>query len=619
MTLDLKESRNFVGNFQTMTRLLTKSMKIVLLPMFILTMGSCGRNSETWKAMDKAESLMETMPDSALFLLENIPSSSIKGKEMAARYALLKSMALDKNYIDTTNFKVLQPALDYYLKHGTPNERLRTYYYQGRIYQNRGDDDSAMCSFINACDLKQKATDTLVLAHTLVAQGTLYYKQYSISEFIHNNMEAARLYEVVNKDLFAIMSYTNALDGYMMKNDKSMADSLLAICEPMVRQCPDGEAFLFPSLLSYTIRFRSPHEIKAFLDKYQNKQLAKDEIMNFAQGYTKIGEYDKAMDLLSSISPDSLTFDSLKYTVVKADILEKLGKYKQTLDLYKDYITISERYQRNLLSDDLLFANQKHKIEMENVKQIQGRDRIILGTLCGILAFALLAGWLYYRGRLDKARRKLTEKENEKLRLEQDILRKDKEMTELERDKKTLEAENLDKDKKRLEAERRQRELETDNLRLEVSQLTSERDDLEELLREQSGLAAPVQHVAKERLDMLNSLLAKEITHNEHYAETYHKWVETIHNDKKKFMDSNRLALTASHPKFIEYLEQHNLSIDEINYVCLYAIGLRGKEVGEYMQLKRHYIISHEIRQKLGLDEHETNLGLYIRRLLKEL
>lgn len=510
-----------------------KPIYVILLLTLSMTMGSCGSNSETWKAMDKAESLMETMPDSALFLLESIPSSTINGKEMAARYALLKSMALDKNYIDTTNFKVLQPALDYYLKHGTPNERLRAYYYQGRIYQNRGDDDSAMCSFINACDLKQKATDTLVLAHTLVAQGAVYHKQYNINDFIQNNLEAAKLYGAINKKLFEIKSYTKAINGYVIKNNKPMVDSLPSICVPLAKQCPAGDEFIFPSKLSYTIRFRSPHEIKAFLDKYQDKQLTKDEIMNFAQGYTKIGEYDKAMDILSSISPDSLTFDSLKYIVVKADILEKLGKYKQTLDLYKDYIAISERYQSDLLSDDLLFANQKHKIEMEKVKQIQGRDRIISGALCGILAFALLAGWLYYRYRLNKAQRKLTEKENEKLRLEQDILRKDKEMTELERDKKTLEAENLDKDKKRLEAERRQRELEMDNLRLEVSRLTNERDGLEKLLKEQSGLATPVQHVVKEKLDMLNSLLAKEITRNEHYAETYRKWVETIHNDKK--------------------------------------------------------------------------------------
>ena len=159
--------------------------------------------------------------------------------------------------------------------------------------------------------------------------------------------------------------------------------------------------------------------------------------------------------------------------------------------------------------------------------------------------------------------------------------------------------------------------METVNLRLEISQLESERDHLKELQQEQSELSKPIQKVIKDRLDILNGLLAKEITRNDSYAKSYNNWIETIRNDKKKFMDSTRLAFTASHPKFMEYLKQHGLSTEEINYLCLYAIGLRGKEVGEYIQIKRHYIISHEIRKKLGIDKHETNIGLYIRRLMK--
>lgn len=164
-----------------------------------------------------------------------------------------------------------------------------------------------------------------------------------------------------------------------------------------------------------------------------------------------------------------------------------------------------------------------------------------------------------------------------------------------------------------------QHELENANLKLEIAQLEGERDDLRELQKKQSELAKPILNVIKNRLDMLNGLLAKEITKNNSYAKPYNKWVEALHNDKKKFMDSTRIAFAASHPKFIDYLEQHGLSTNEINYLCLYAIGLRGKEVGEYTQMKRHYIISHEIRKKLGIDEHETNIGPYIRKLMKEL
>ena len=80
-----------------------------------------------------------------------------------------------------------------------------------------------------------------------------------------------------------------------------------------------------------------------------------------------------------------------------------------------------------------------------------------------------------------------------------------------------------------------------------------------------------------------------------------------------------RLAFKASHPMFIKYLEEHGLTEYEINYLCLYAIGLKGKDVGSYIQLRRHYNISSEIRSKLGIDEHETNIGIYIRKLLKRL
>ena len=552
-------------------------IKFMLLSMVVLTTGSCDRYRTVREKLNVAENLMNAHPDSALAILDNIPSAGINDREVAARYALLKSIALDKNCIDTTTFDVLQPAIDYYVKNGTPDEQFRTYYYQGRIYQNQGDDDSAMQSFMNACDLRKQVTDSLLLSHTLVAQGTLYLKQYKINDFVHYNMEAAKLYKTIGKDILAIKSYTNALDGYVMQNNKPAADSLMSICVPMVKKNPEGEAFLFPSLLSYTVNFCSSDEIKEVLTEYQNMELTTDETMIFAEGYSKIGEYDKAMALISNINPAENTWDSLKYASIKIDILERQGKYKQAFTLYRDYSASLEHYQKELLSHDLLFSDKKHQLEMKNLIEIQDRDRIIGGTLCGIFALVILVGWLYYRGYRSKTKRILAEKENKNLRLEQE------------------------------------------NLRLEIDQLENERDNLKELQKEQSELAKPIKDVIKSRLDLLNGLLAKEITNNDRYAEPYNKWIDTVRNDKKKFMDSTRLAFAASHPKFMEYLEQHELSADEINYLCLYAIGLRGKEVGEYTQMKRHYIVSHEIRKKLGIDEHETNIGPYIRKLLRAL
>lgn len=138
-------------------------------------------------------------------------------------------------------------------------------------------------------------------------------------------------------------------------------------------------------------------------------------------------------------------------------------------------------------------------------------------------------------------------------------------------------------------------------------------------MEKQKDLAKPIEDAIKVRIEMLNGLLASRIADNASYAEPYGTWKDQIIQDKDEFMNTTRLAFKASHPKFIEYLEQHGLTEYEINYICLYAIGLRGKEVGEYIQLKRHYHISSDVRKKLDIDEHQTNIGIYVRKLMKQL
>ena len=106
------------------------------------------------------------------------------------------------------------------------------------------------------------------------------------------------------------------------------------------------------------------------------------------------------------------------------------------------------------------------------------------------------------------------------------------------------------------------------------------------------------------------------ISENRQYGKPYENWINSVFEDKQRVMNNNRLSFKASHPQFIQYFEDLNLTEKEINYVCLYAIGLKGKEVGAYMQLKSHVNMSSAIRKKLGIDKYETNIGIYVRNLL---
>ena len=553
-------------------------MRLIAALVLAICLFSCTSHSKHWETLAQVESYIEDRPDSALSVLERIDASELSGREEMARYALLYSMALDKNYIDTTTFDVLQPAIDYYIEHGTPDEQLRTYYYQGRIYQNQGDDDSAMQCFMRGKEYCQKASDTLTMANLLVAQASIQYSIYKYDEFISNNLEAAILYKAIGRYDYEIYSLANALDGSLLNNDKALADSIMSIAQERVNEKPEFASVIIPYSLSYALKFGNMDEVRSILYYYESVKSIDDlDRLDIAEAYYKMGDAPNAIRVLASIPITSKTRSSLKYMAIMPSVLELNGDLAGALQAYRDFSTTIDSIHMNIFSHDLLFSKERHEMEKANMIGIQKRDKVIWISVCVTFVLLIIISCIYYRYRLEKAKTLLDTQEKQRLQLEQE------------------------------------------NLRLKIVQLENESETLKEVLEKHNDLAKPIEDAIKVRIEMLNGLLASRITENDSYAEPYDSWKEKIVQDKDEFMNTTRLAFMASHPRFIEYLEQHGLTESEVNYVCLYAIGLRGKEVGEYMQLKRHYHISTDIRKKLGIDEHQTNIGIYIRKLMKQL
>ena len=551
---------------------------IIFLSIILQMAVCCNRHSEADSRMDKAESLMVSKPDSALMILDSITPEMLSGKKVKARYALLKSMALDKNYIDTTTFDVLQPAIDYFLKNGSADEKLRTYYYQGRIYQNRQNPDSAMQSFMRGREYGAQATDTLTLANLLVAQGTILYTTYKFDDFIKVNMDAAKLYNGIGKIDYEILSLVNALDGSIVTCNKHLADSIMSITRKKAGHDSELNAIINPYVLTYTAKFGNEGDIKKILNRYKSTDEFDDETkVSIALAYCKIGDLDNARRFLEVITVSSSTRRSLEYLAAKSDILEQSGNLAGALETYRDFYTTLSSIHQNIFSHDLLFAKERHEMEKSNLLKIQKRDRIIWISISVAFLLLLVTCYIYYRYRLGKAKNQVDDLEKKRLKLEQE------------------------------------------NLRLKIKQLEDESSSLKEILEKRDDLAKPIEDAIKIRIEMLNGLLATQISKNNSYSKPYNEWSDRLTRDKDEFMNTTRLAFKATHPKVIDFLEEHGLTESEINYMCLYAIGLRGKEVGEYMQLKRHYHISSDIRKKLGIDEHQTNIGIYIRNLMKKL
>lgn len=240
------------------------------LATIIFANAGCDRHSGVSEKLDLAESLMDSRPDSALSILNAVNVETLSGKKDKARYALIKSMALDKNYIDTTSFDVLKPAIDYFLRKGkgTADEKLRTCYYQGRIYQNRENNDSAMQSFMRGREFYGQASDTMTMANLLVAQGAILYPTYKFDDVIKVNLEAAELFRKSGRHDYEFLSIANVMDCSILKKDKNLSDSVMKIAHTMVNGNPEYASTIYPYELMYAITFGENEDIENLLNHF---------------------------------------------------------------------------------------------------------------------------------------------------------------------------------------------------------------------------------------------------------------------------------------------------------------------------------------------------------------
>ena len=147
-------------------------------------------------------------------------------------------------------------------------------------------------------------------------------------------------------------------------------------------------------------------------------------------------------------------------------------------------------------------------------------------------------------------------------------------------------------------------------------EVLSERDTLNEMLTN-SFVQEETKTIIRKRLEVLNAIIVSHLSDRESDNKRANEQLQNLVANREVFIKSTRLTLEESYPHFFVYLHDKGLEEFEIDFCCLYAIGMKGKEVKAYTNLSRHYKDSSEVRQKLGLVESDTNLSNFLQKLLK--
>lgn len=538
--------------------------------LLVICLTSCNSHSVHWDTLSQIESYIEENPDSALVILEQIDLSELSGKEEKAKHALLYSMALDKNFVDKTDFEVLQPAIDYYEDNGSATDKLRTYYYQGRIYQNMGNDALAMESFVNAIAVGEKSDDVLTIARIHFAQSKIYYSLFDWDNFIECNKNAAHFF----KEVGALNSYANCLiriiNGYTLKENQDNALHYIEKCKHLLSSISQNRlADFYSAYLTYLIKYGSVQEIINIIAEYTHTiSEFRTDWLTISNAYLRIQKYDEALSVLSRHTRGVDVNKDRKYYAIISEAYQNLGEYKKSLKAYEEYTILSDSIDYAVYTQDTKFVKERHLLELETIKEREIKNRVFLWATIFIIMFLAIIIWIRSRLKVNRMEKAIAEQEIERYRLM-------------------------------------------------YEQMEEERDNLTNLLAQDDELKPDVKNAVGKRLELLNKFFTAYITNNIEIDRKANKEMEELLANKDTFMTSTKLAFAGSHPKFIKHLEGRGLTEWEINYCCLYALGLKGKEVGTYIKMRSHYNNSSAIREKLGINEHETNIGIYIRKLLK--
>ena len=547
--------------------------RYIIILIVLLSLTSCTKHSEHWETLAQVESYIEERPDNALVVLQGIDNEELANDEERAKHAVLLSMALDKNYIDKTDFEVLQPAIDYYEDNGSATDKLRTYFYQGRIYQNAGDNDSAMECFIIALSEGAASEDTKTKARVCFAQFRMNYSLYEWDNCIENLLCAAPLYEESGLNNYYIDCISLIANCYTLKKDYSGAEPYVNECKQLIgsMSLPTLCTF-YSSYITYIQGCGTDAELKDAVDEYLNTIPAENiDWLTLANAYIKLGQYEDALQAIEQYKYSANTSEEIKYKALKSEIYERLIRYEESLRAYKEYMVVSDSTTWAIMQQDTKFVEERHNLEMAKAQETDAKNKRTIAIMaCVIALIGSLLMIMIIRRRLQITRAKNRVLEVEKQRYEQ-----------------------------------------------LYADAVAERDALTKMI-EDLNVRDEAKAVIKARLDVLNKVIISQITGTTSANKKAYEELESLLADKESFIESTRIAIEGNNPEFITALKQRGLTDKEINICCLYAIGLKGKDIKAYTSQPRHYHHSVDIRHKLGLTESDTNLSIFLRDMLEK-
>lgn len=360
-------------------------------------------------ALDGVEAYIQDYPDSALVTLQQIPQSSIKGRSAKAKYALLTSIALDKNYTDVRSDSIISRAVNWYERTADYHRLMLSYYYAGKIQFNSSNYSGAVVYAQKALELANKTQDGYYQGYAYWLLGDIYSKNHNYLKAKKYYSQAESAFKQSGKDRHSLFSVFEQAKMLIALKEFPQCDTLLNSVSGII---DNGDDAL--KSVCYSLQLRScalqgkDAEAIALFDKWRNLTIQADKFTVYgemAMPLFRSGQKAAAQECIDnayrSASPGQLHLAPS----FSASLMYANGEYKQAMDSMSKAFDYQNSIANAQFANSIDDAFSEYYKSESKLKEQALRNRIILlSVIAGIL---LLAGLLYYLSKKKSYQEKL--------------------------------------------------------------------------------------------------------------------------------------------------------------------------------------------------------------------
>ena len=362
-----------------------RKIHLLLLLLAIFLISSCAAR-KVESVLNDVETYIQKRPDSALAVIRSIDTTTLTTRSLCAHYSLLFAMALDKNWIDTTDESIIAPALAFYCKHGDSEKRAKAIYYLGRIQYNGLCYNEAILSFRQAAQWAKHLTDNRFRSLIFHAMGDTYgatslYEEalaFSDSALIYSLKAEDTL--LANASRYRIAQNLNNLKRYPEADSlyrQLLEDSLVSSDKHLYPRVLSGYAMTVLGLNGDCEKAR-----RLFEQCLQNGRFdSYNHWGAYAYCLSATGENDKAQQIFKSLQKRGLE-STFSYQGWKGRTEFVSGNYDKAYTLMLNALDEQSESSRKVLRQSVIKAQ---------LNDLDARNRVLVEKDLARKAYSLLA------------------------------------------------------------------------------------------------------------------------------------------------------------------------------------------------------------------------------------